>query len=68
MLNEISQVQPDRRGADDNKEILSTLDIADRIHDSSTVRERCRCCREYEINIYPLSEIIPDKSSKTWAR
>jgi hypothetical protein len=43
------------------KKILSTLDIADKIHDSSTVRgEVPLAAGEYEINIYPLSEIIPN--------
>jgi molybdate transport system substrate-binding protein len=45
------------------KKILSTLDIADRIHDSSTVREEVPLATgEYEINIYPLSEIIPTRN------
>ena len=44
------------------KKVLSTLDIADKIHDSSTVRaEVPLAAGEYEINIYPLSEIIPNK-------
>jgi molybdate transport system substrate-binding protein len=47
------------------KKILSTLDIADKIHDSSTVRaEVPLTAGEYEINIYPLSEIIPNKRLK----
>src|SRR3984893_1769471 len=47
------------------RKILSTLDIADRIHDSSTVRGEIPLApREYEINIYPLSEIIPNKKLK----
>jgi molybdate transport system substrate-binding protein len=47
------------------KKILSTLDIADKIHDSSTVRaEVPLAAGEYEINIYPLSEIIPNKRLK----
>jgi molybdate transport system substrate-binding protein len=47
------------------KKILSTLDIADKIHDSSTVRaEVALAAGEYEINIYPLSEIIPNKRLK----
>jgi len=45
--------------------ILSTLDIADKIHDSSTVRgEVPLAAGEYEINIYPLSEIIPNRKLK----
>jgi molybdate transport system substrate-binding protein len=47
------------------KKILSTLDIADQIHDSSTVQgEVPLAAGEYEINIYPLSEIIPNKKLK----
>jgi molybdate transport system substrate-binding protein len=47
------------------KKILSTLDIADKIHDSSTVRAEAPLAGgEYEINIYPLSEIIPNKRLK----
>jgi molybdate transport system substrate-binding protein len=47
------------------KKVLSTLDIADKIHDSSTVRaEVPLAAGEYEINIYPLSEIIPNKRLK----
>jgi len=42
--------------------ILSTLDIADKIRDSSRVAgEVPLAAGEYEINIYPLSEIIPNK-------
>jgi molybdate transport system substrate-binding protein len=44
------------------KKILSALDIADKIHDSSrTAAEVSLGAGEYEINIYPLSEIIPNK-------
>jgi molybdate transport system substrate-binding protein len=44
------------------KKILSTLDIADKIRDSSRVAaEVPLAAGEYEINIYPLSEIIPNK-------
>ena len=47
------------------KKILSTLEIADKIHDSSTVRAEIPLAPgEYEINIYPLSEIIPNKTLK----
>src|SRR5216683_5463244 len=47
------------------KKILSTLDIAAKIHDSSTVRaEVALAAGEYEINIYPLSEIIPNRKLK----
>jgi molybdate transport system substrate-binding protein len=47
------------------KKILSTLDIADKIRDSSTVRaEVPLAAGEYEINIYPLSEIIPNRKLK----
>jgi molybdate transport system substrate-binding protein len=44
------------------KKVLSTLDIADKIRDSSIVREEIPLAPgEYEINIYPLSEIIANK-------
>jgi Bacterial extracellular solute-binding protein/ABC transporter substrate binding protein len=47
------------------KKILSTLDIANKIHDSSIMRgEVPLATGEYEINIYPLSEIIPNKTIK----
>ena len=44
------------------KKILSTFDIADKIRDSSKVAaEVPLAAGEYEINIYPLSEIIPNR-------
>jgi molybdate transport system substrate-binding protein len=44
------------------KKVLSTLEIADKIHDSSrAAAEVPLASGEYEINIYPLSEIIPNK-------
>ena len=44
------------------KKILSTFDIADKIRDFSKVAaEVPLAAGEYEINIYPLSEIIPNK-------
>jgi molybdate transport system substrate-binding protein len=44
------------------RKILSTLEIADKIRDSSMVRsEVALAAGEYEINIYPLSEIIPSR-------
>ena len=47
------------------RKILSALDIADKIHDSSTAREAVPLAAgEYEINIYPLSEIIASKTLK----
>ena len=47
------------------RKILSTLDIADKIRDSSTVRAEIPLAPgEYEINIYPLSEIIPNRKLK----
>jgi molybdate transport system substrate-binding protein len=47
------------------RKIMSTLDIADKVHDSSAVRaEVPLAAGEYEINIYPLSEIIPNKKLK----
>jgi molybdate transport system substrate-binding protein len=47
------------------KKILSTLDIADKIRDSSRAAGEVQLApAEYEINIYPLSEIIPNKRLK----
>ena len=47
------------------RKILSTLEIGDKIHDSSAVRaEVPLAAGEYEINIYPLSEIISNKRLK----
>ena len=47
------------------RNILSTLDIANKIHDSSVLDgEMPLAAGEYEINIYPLSEIIPNKRLK----
>ena len=47
------------------KKILSTLNVAGRVHDSSAVQaEVPLAAGEYEINIYPLSEIIPNKKLK----
>jgi ABC-type molybdate transport system substrate-binding protein len=44
------------------KKILSTFDIADKIRDSSRAGAEVPLgAGEYEINIYPLSEIIPNK-------
>jgi ABC-type molybdate transport system substrate-binding protein len=44
------------------RKILSTLDIADKIRDSSASRQEVPLAQgEYEINIYPLSEIIANK-------
>jgi molybdate transport system substrate-binding protein len=47
------------------RKILSTLDIAEKIHDSSTVREEVPLAAgDYEINVYPLSEIIANTKLK----
>jgi len=47
------------------KKILSTLDIAGKIHDSSRAPgEVPLAAGEYEINIYPLSEIIANRRLK----
>jgi len=47
------------------KKVLSTLGIADSIKDSSNLREQVPLGPgEYEINLYPLSEIIPNKALK----
>jgi molybdate transport system substrate-binding protein len=44
------------------KKILSTFDIADKIRDSSRAGAEVPLgAGEYEINVYPLSEIIPNK-------
>ena len=47
------------------RKILGTLGIAGQIHDSSTAKEEVPLAAgDYEINIYPLSEIIPNKKLK----
>jgi molybdate transport system substrate-binding protein len=47
------------------RKILSTLEIGDKIRDSSAVREEAPLAvGEYEINIYPLSEVISNKKLK----
>jgi molybdate transport system substrate-binding protein len=47
------------------RKILSTLDISDKIRDFSAVREEVPLAAgEYEINIYPLSEIISNRRLK----
>lgn len=47
------------------QKILSTLGIADQIRDSSKIRESVALGPgEYEINIYPISEIIPNRALK----
>jgi molybdate transport system substrate-binding protein len=47
------------------RKILSTLEISDKIRDSSTVREEVPLAAgDYEVNIYPLSEIISNKKLK----
>jgi molybdate transport system substrate-binding protein len=47
------------------KKILSTFDIADKIRDSSKLAGEVPLAPgEYEINIYPLSEIIPNTRLK----
>ena len=47
------------------KKILTTLELAGKIHDSSTAQGAVPLAGgEYEINIYPLSEIIPNKALK----
>lgn len=45
------------------KKILTTLNIADSIHDSSAASAPVALAPgEYEINLFPLSEIIPNKT------
>jgi len=47
------------------KKVLSTLGIADSIKDSSKARGQVELGPgEYELNLYPLSEIIPNKALK----
>ena len=47
------------------RKILSTLEIGDKIRDSSALREEVSLASgDYEINIYPLSEIIANKKLK----
>jgi molybdate transport system substrate-binding protein len=47
------------------KNVLAKLNIADKIHDSSMLHEEVPLAAgEYEINLYPLSEIIPNKKLK----
>jgi molybdate transport system substrate-binding protein len=47
------------------RKVLSTLDIAGTIKDSSTVREEVPLGPgEYEMNVYPISEIIPNTRLK----
>lgn len=47
------------------RKVLSTLDLAGKIKDSSAIREEVPLGPgEYEINIYPISEIIPNKRLK----
>jgi len=47
------------------KKVFSVLDIADKVQDSSTARAEVPLGPgEYEINIYPISEIIPNKALK----
>jgi molybdate transport system substrate-binding protein len=47
------------------KKVLSTLGIADSIKDSSKVPGQVQLgSAEYELNLYPLSEIIPNKALK----
>ena len=47
------------------RKLLSTLDLTGKINDSSTTRvEVPLAAGEYEINIYPLSEIIPNTKLK----
>ncbi len=47
------------------KNLFSKLDVGDKVHDSSTLRaEVPLAAGEYELNFYPLSEIIPNKKLK----
>jgi ABC-type molybdate transport system substrate-binding protein len=47
------------------RKVLSTLAVADAIKDSSRVREAVELgANDYELNLYPLSEIIPNKALK----
>jgi ABC-type molybdate transport system substrate-binding protein len=47
------------------KKVLGDLQIAGKIHDSSTTRGTVALGPgEYELNLYPLSEILPNKALK----
>jgi len=47
------------------KKVLADLQVADKIHDNSTTRgEVALGPGEYELNFYPLSEILPNKKLK----
>lgn len=47
------------------KNLFAKLDVGDKVHDSSTLREEVPLAAgEYELNFYPLSEIIPNKKLK----
>jgi len=47
------------------KKVLADLQVADKIHDNSTTRGEVELgAGEYELNFYPLSEILPNKKLK----
>jgi molybdate transport system substrate-binding protein len=47
------------------KNVMTKLGIGDKVHDSSTLHDPVPLAAgEYEINLYPLSEIIPNKKLK----
>jgi molybdate transport system substrate-binding protein len=56
---------PTGAALDTVKKVLGTLGIADAIHDSSKLKDPVPLGPgEYEINLYPISEIIPNKNLK----
>jgi molybdate transport system substrate-binding protein len=56
---------PTGAALDTVKKVLGTLGIADTIHDSSKLKDPIALGPgEYEIDLYPISEIIPNKSLK----
>jgi len=64
MLNAKSiKYAPTGAALDTVKKILTTLDIAESINDSSKLQQPVTLGPgEYEINLYPISEIIPNKA------
>jgi molybdate transport system substrate-binding protein len=54
---------PTGAALDTVKNVLGKLEVADKIHDFSKQRETVELgAGEYEINIYQISEIIPNKA------
>ncbi len=56
---------PTGAALDTVKKVIGTLGIADAIHDSSKLKDPVELGPdEYEIDLYPISEIIPNKNLK----